>query len=515
MYIDVNWIDGVSQPRQPNELSNSGIRAMERPVLQETNLLNNFDTSSGSNWFISQSNLGGRGLFASKAIKQGSLIYKNKPLAVGPRPDSAGHRFCAVCYKVSDTCISCDTCSLFLCNDKCKQTQQHNTICEFISKNWAQRPDSENNSRALSKILIYLKLILLKTEVNSFLHVFQTSPIEKHSEFEEISSRFIISQEHLKFMDQVRYILKLNSFRISHMFEGNKIPLRGFYPISAFLNHSCVPNTRSIFKSDHTMEVYASKDIDIGEEILTCYTGLLWSTPARRCHLYKTKKFWCKCKRCQDKTEMGTNLSALKCLNKDCLGVLQPATATNPRTCWYCDNCGLKVPAQQISTIHSVLGSLVGTLNLDNELRLETKILERLANFVPFSNHIFVDLRLRLVLKLGFSDGLKFNELTESRLSLKLVLCRDILATLAALGLEDSHLCGLLFYHLHATLAERARRHPDLYDGLKSEIESTIERAYRILRGDISAPVDLELRYRYLGPDCEKPQQERFSILSI
>ncbi|XP_037877698.1 SET domain-containing protein SmydA-8 isoform X4 [Bombyx mori] len=107
------------------------------------------------------------------------------------------------------------------------------------------------------------------------------------------------------------------------------------------------------------------------------------------------------------------------------------------------------------------------------------------------------------------------NELTESRLSLKLVLCRDILATLAALGLEDSHLCGLLFYHLHATLAERARRHPDLYDGLKSEIESTIERAYRILRGDISAPVDLELRYRYLGPDCEKPQQERFSILSI
>nr|XP_012550059.2 uncharacterized protein LOC101744718 isoform X3 [Bombyx mori] len=146
---------------------------------------------------------------------------------------------------------------------------------------------------------------------------------------------------------------------------------------------------------------------------------------------------------------------------------------------------------------------------------MENFLMKRVTKFVPKVNHIVVDLQCRLIWEFGDVQGYRWHELTESRLSLKLVLCRDILATLAALGLEDSHLCGLLFYHLHATLAERARRHPDLYDGLKSEIESTIERAYRILRGDISAPVDLELRYRYLGPDCEKPQQERFSILSI
>lgn len=57
-----------------------------------------------------------------------------------------------------------------------------------------------------------------------------------------------------------------------------------------------------------------------------------------------------------------------------------------------------------------------------------------------------------------------FSELSESRLSLKETLCRGILRIVAALGLGDAHQRGLLLYHLHATLAERARRCPDLYE---------------------------------------------------
>lgn len=55
-------------------------------------------------------------------------------------------------------------------------------------------------------------------------------------------------------------------------------------------------------------------------------------------------------------------------------------------------------------------------------------------------------------------------ELPESRLLLKESLCRGTLRTVAALGAGDAHLRGLLLYHLHAALAERARRHPDLYE---------------------------------------------------
>lgn len=57
-----------------------------------------------------------------------------------------------------------------------------------------------------------------------------------------------------------------------------------------------------------------------------------------------------------------------------------------------------------------------------------------------------------------------FAELPKARLSLKENLCRGILRIVATLGLGDAHQRGLLLYHLHATLAERARRSPDLYE---------------------------------------------------
>lgn len=56
------------------------------------------------------------------------------------------------------------------------------------------------------------------------------------------------------------------------------------------------------------------------------------------------------------------------------------------------------------------------------------------------------------------------SELSESRLALKESLCRGTLRTVAALGVGDAHLRGLLLYHLHAALAERARRSPDQYE---------------------------------------------------
>lgn len=191
--------------------------------------------------------------------------------------------------------------------------------------------------------------------------------------------------------------------------QDNTVPLRGLYPLSALLNHNCLPNTRNTFTKDRSMAVYASKDIETGEEIFSCYTGLLWCTPARRCQLYKTKHFWCKCDRCKDTTENGTKLSALKCLDKECIGVLLPMTPLDPTSDWQCDNCSRVEPPARISSVQSILGSLVGSLDLDDQFRLETFVLERLAKFIPYSSHIFVDLRLRLVLKLGYANGLALN----------------------------------------------------------------------------------------------------------
>lgn len=359
-------------------------------------------------WEIRESSLGGRGIFAAETIKRGNLIFVNKPLVIGPRGDRAGEKYCTVCYNISDSVYTCEKCALFVCSDTCKDSFKHQKDCTFITQHWKSKSISEKNSEVLSKVLIYLKFMLLDEDEIAIFSVLQKTIDTNTEELETLFSTYTIPEEQISFMKKVSSSLKTNSYRIpSH--SPKEIPLRGLYPLSSLLNHSCVPNTRKVYKKDYSMAVYASRDIESGEEILSCYTGILWSTPARRCQIYKTKHFWCKCERCKDSTEMSTKLSALKCLEKTCTGVVLQVAPLDPNTDWRCDICNTIVPSTRVSTVQSVLGSLLGTLDLDGEFRLDQPILGRLASFIPYSSHVFVDLRLRLALTLGFSKGPKLN----------------------------------------------------------------------------------------------------------
>ena len=43
------------------------------------------------------------------------------------------------------------------------------------------------------------------------------------------------------------------------------------------------------------------------------YSDPMWATANRQNHLYETKYFHCKCPRCTDPSELGTEFSSLKC----------------------------------------------------------------------------------------------------------------------------------------------------------------------------------------------------------
>ena len=43
------------------------------------------------------------------------------------------------------------------------------------------------------------------------------------------------------------------------------------------------------------------------------YSDPMWATANRQNHLYETKYFRCKCPRCTDPTELGTEFSFIKC----------------------------------------------------------------------------------------------------------------------------------------------------------------------------------------------------------
>ena len=400
-----------STPCLPAHNHSSGSPDMAHSAANEIPLLTAYlEEPTQPIWTIKRSSLGGRGLFASQIIKKGTLIFKNKPLVVAPRADRAGNTYCSVCYQISSSCYACGRCALRICSEDCKTSEAHAAECNFILNNWKLKPDSDQYSGVLARMQIYLRFLLLSDEHKLLLSVLQSCTIDtKFEELEILFTKYEIPEDQISFMKLVHSIIKINSFRIANNPHDRKIPLRGLFPLSAFLNHSCVPNTRNVFNSDYTMAVYATRDIEVGEEILTCYTGLLLCTPARRCQLNRTKHFWCKCERCKDTTEMGTKLSALKCFNKECVGILLPVSPLDPRGEWCCDNCASRTPPDEICTIQSILGSLVGSLDLDEQFRLEAAILARLANFIPYSNHIFIDLRLRLALKIGFTEGLKLN----------------------------------------------------------------------------------------------------------
>lgn len=72
------------------------------------------------------------------------------------------------------------------------------------------------------------------------------------------------------------------------------------YLALARLNHSCIPNAQQTHIPSTTEEVlYASRDIEIGEEINDCYIDLRQDREARRHELSKYYRFHCTCPACE------------------------------------------------------------------------------------------------------------------------------------------------------------------------------------------------------------------------
>ena len=74
-------------------------------------------------------------------------------------------------------------------------------------------------------------------------------------------------------------ILATNTFQV--LAPGSAASLAGLYPRVSLLNHSCVPNTRLVFRSGARLQVRASTAIAQGEPIHISYTPPFFSVIAR------------------------------------------------------------------------------------------------------------------------------------------------------------------------------------------------------------------------------------------
>ena len=88
---------------------------------------------------------------------------------------------------------------------------------------------------------------------------------------------------------------------------GDEVDFGGLFLTVARMNHSCRPNGAHHWRPDlHMMVVHASRDIEVGEEIMTSYGPSDWrDTEARRSYLRSRYTFDCRCDMCCEGNEMG------------------------------------------------------------------------------------------------------------------------------------------------------------------------------------------------------------------
>ncbi|KAI8428139.1 hypothetical protein MSG28_002394 [Choristoneura fumiferana] len=390
-----------------------------------------------SKWVIAESSVAGRGLFATEDILPGEVLFVDHPLISGPRAASIEiePHGCTVCCKIdAENTFKCPKCGLLLCSEQCQSDNVHFNDCNVISRWVFKIPVEDFDYRTVPRALTAIRALLLNDDQKQLLSALQAHVLPQHgTEIRDLQEYFEIPESEVEFMRLACCVLDANAYQIATAYGKKEMSRRGLYPVSALMNHNCVPNTKYSYNSEAQMTVKASN--------------------------------------------------------------LLPIQPLNTTSAWQCLECGLRVPRKNIGAVQSAVGSLLGSVNFGSVDSLEKFLTTRITKYIPKTNQVVVDLQCCLIWEFGEAEGLRWHELSEGRLALKESLCRGTLRTAAALGAGDAHLRGRLLYHLHAALAERARRCPDQYEELKPEIESTIEQAYSILQGDISAPPDLDLRH--------------------
>lgn len=276
--------------------------------------------------------------------------------------------------------------------------------------------------------------------------------------------------------------------------------LSALYAITCKMEHSCIPNTKHTsfaFSPPDRNDVYkitikAVVPILKNHHIATMYSHALWGTQARRQHLKDSKYFACKCQRCSDPTEIGTYLSAMKCLgdeNNPCDGIQLPDDPLDDETEWSCSKCSVKVHNAQVNMIMSQMGEDVeNVLMMDGSITVLENLLCRLSTFLHPNHYYMYSLKHSLVQLYGREQGY----ITLEILDKKIKMCKELIAITKALDPGNARLSlynTVLQNELHSALVMKCK-HRDIkkiedIQSLLAEAKLAIEDALKSLKDDM------------------------------
>lgn len=253
-------------------------------------------------------------------------------------------------------------------------------------------------------------------------------------EFEVENNLNIMKECSKELIHKICGVIDVNSLDI-HLSNGTDVT--ALYPTAYLLEHSCMPNTKHTFEEsddpskNHRVCMVAARDIKKGEHLSTMYTHALWGTSARQGHLLETKYFSCECERCKDPTELGTYISALKCVGGDkgpCEGYLLPIDPLKVDSAWKCNLCESEIDTDAAFYLTTKLGDEVDAIQMKGPSvkELETLLEKCLKLLHPNHFHVYA-VKHSLVQLIGYQQGYLPKQLTDEQIQKKIKLCRELI----------------------------------------------------------------------------------------
>lgn len=353
-------------------------------------------------WKITKSIKGGRGVFATRDINVNETIFYDIPLIVGPTNNSAEAIVCVNCYQKVQSNNLCDRkCGLPRCKELCPREHEHLQECELLRAWHPKNPDKISFTKING--LAIVRVLFVSNDAKQVLQLLQHNHSIENEVIENLANEyeaFPTDKATIDLMKLTASVRNTNAFKTLLSAEGDQnISVSGLYPLTGILNHKCTPNTRHSADDRLIGNLTATRNILKGEELYVTYSQLLWNTPTRQAHMTLTKQFLCSCERCQDPTENGTFLSAIKCLSPTCTGYILPIDPLKLTSAWICDVCKSLTNYTRVVQMQEVLANLLSQCLRPQSTPSDiVKVIERkLSKLLPLSNQYIVEMKLAVI----------------------------------------------------------------------------------------------------------------------
>ncbi|TRY78058.1 hypothetical protein TCAL_06488 [Tigriopus californicus] len=300
----------------------------------------------------------GRIGIASKDFKPYELVLEDTAAAFGPFQDAES--ICVACLRDLSAVEICRHCHLPLHQD-CEERERsvHGYECDIFAKLPSDYPH-----HGISGLIMPIRLLKLRnTHPQLWKQVFA---LESHHEsrtgfsagHKSLLSQLGFSDEDVEALEILTGIVQTNSASFGKK-RGMSLG-HGLFPTFSLLSHDCDSNcryyaTRESESNQVIIQVRAKRAITQGEELTIQYKNPLLGNVVRTTSLQRNWLFDCQCARCQDPTELGTYLSALRCRRGDCPGKILPqdfyhiSISVDP-SLWYCSSCDESIDSLSVET---------------------------------------------------------------------------------------------------------------------------------------------------------------------